>query len=57
MLRRIQSGEGRHKLSQSWEGPFVIAEVTRFRSYWLTQKDGTLVGNSWNVKHLRKFYP
>jgi hypothetical protein len=56
VLHRIQS-EGRHKLSPPWEGPFMIAEVTRPRSYWLTHMDGTPVGNSWNVKHLRKFYP
>jgi hypothetical protein len=23
----------------------------------LTQMDGTEVGNSWNIEHLRKFYP
>jgi hypothetical protein len=29
VLRRILTGEGRHKLSPLWEGPFVVAEVTR----------------------------
>jgi hypothetical protein len=29
VLRRILMGEGQHKLSPLWEGPFVIAEVTR----------------------------
>jgi hypothetical protein len=29
VLRRVLTGEGRHKLSPPWEGPFIIAEVTR----------------------------
>jgi hypothetical protein len=57
VLRRILTGEGQHKLSPLWEGPFIIAEVTRPGSYRLTQMDGIEVGNSWNIEHLRKFYP
>jgi hypothetical protein len=57
VLRRILTGEGRHKLSPLWEGPFIVSEVTRPGSYQLTQMDGTEVGNSWNIEHLRKFYP
>ncbi|PBH40867.1 hypothetical protein BGU76_18330, partial [Clostridioides difficile] len=57
VLRRILTGEGWHKLSPSWEGPFIVAEVTRPGSYRLTQMDGTEIGNSWNIEHLRKFYP
>jgi hypothetical protein len=57
VLHRILTGEGRHKLSPLWEGPFIVAEVTRPRSYRLTQMDGTEIGNSWNIEHLRKFYP
>ena len=57
VLRRILTGEGRHKFSPLWEGPFIVAEVTRPRSYRLTQMDGTEIGNSWNIEHLRKFHP
>ena len=57
VLHHIQSGEGQHKLSPPWEGPFMIVEVTRPGSYRLTQMDGTPVGNSWNIEHLMKFYP
>jgi hypothetical protein len=56
-LRRILMGEGRNKLSPLWEGPFIVAEVTRPGSYRLTQMDGTEIGNSWNIEHLRKFHP
>jgi hypothetical protein len=57
VLHRILTGEGRHKLSPLWEGPFMVAEVTRLGSYRLTQMDGTEIGNSWNIEHLGKFYP
>jgi ribonuclease HI/transposase InsO family protein len=49
--------EGQHKLSPLWEGPFIVAEVTRPGSYRLTQMDDTEIGNSWNIEHLKKFYP
>jgi hypothetical protein len=56
VLHRVLTGEGRHKLSPPCEGPFIVAEVTRPGSYRLTQMDGTEVGNSWNIEHIRKFY-
>jgi hypothetical protein len=57
VLRRILTGEGRHKLSPPWEEPFIISDVTRLGSYRLTQMDDTEVGNSWNIEHPRMFYP
>jgi hypothetical protein len=57
VLRRVLTGEGQHKLSPPWEGPFIVVKVTRPGSYRLTQMDGTEVGNSWNIEHLMKFYP
>jgi hypothetical protein len=57
VLRRILMGEGRHKLSPLWEGPFIVAEATRPGSYHLTQMDSTKIGNTWNIEHLSKFYP
>jgi hypothetical protein len=56
VLHRVLTGEGWHKLSPPWEGSFVVVEVTRSGYYRLTQMDDTEVGNSWNIKHLRKFY-
>jgi hypothetical protein len=53
----VESREGIHKLSPPWEGPFVVTEVTRPCSYRLSQMDNTLIGNSWNIEHLQKFYP
>jgi len=40
------SHEGPHKLSTPWEGPFVVAEVTRPTSYRLAYPDRTRVPNS-----------
>jgi hypothetical protein len=57
VLHRVLTGEGRHKLSPPWEGRFIVAEATWLGSYRLIQMDGTEVGNSWNIEHLRKFYP
>jgi hypothetical protein len=46
VLCQVLTGEGWHKLSPPWKGPFIVAEVTRSGSYRLTQMDGTEVGNS-----------
>ncbi|WVZ52172.1 hypothetical protein U9M48_003256 [Paspalum notatum var. saurae] len=56
VLRRVLKTTGQHKLSPPWEGPYIVTEVTHPRSYHLSQMDGTPVGNSWNIEHLRKFY-
>nr|AAT01348.1 putative polyprotein [Oryza sativa Japonica Group]AAT85163.1 putative polyprotein [Oryza sativa Japonica Group] len=46
VLMKIQTTQDRHKLSPLWEGPFIIAEVTRPGSYRLKREDGTLINNS-----------
>ena len=40
VLRLIQSNKNRHKLSLSWEGPYVAAEVLRPGTYKLKTIDG-----------------
>ena len=57
VLRRIQDETGLHKLNSRWEGPFIVTKVTRPGSYRITNADGNEVPNSWNIEHLRKFYP
>jgi hypothetical protein len=57
VLRRIQDETGLHKLNSRWEGPFIVSEVTRPGSYRITYANGNEVPNSWNIKHLRRFYP
>ena len=57
VLRRIQDETGLHKLNSRWEGPFIVTKVIRLGSYRLIDSDGLEVPNSWNIEHLRKFYP
>lgn len=56
VLRKIQKTQDQHNLSPLWEEPFIIAEVTRPGSYRLKREDGTIINNSWNIEHLRRFY-
>ena len=57
VLRKIQDQEGMNKLSPKWEGPFRVAQVFRPGAVRLESEDGKRVLNSWNLEHLRKFYP
>jgi len=57
VLKWKTSQEGAHKLSTSWDGPFVVAEVTCPTSYRLAHPDGTRVPHSWHIDKLRRFYP
>jgi hypothetical protein len=57
VLRRVQGSKDRHKLSPPWEAPFVIHEVLRPRTYKIQYEDGRVVTNTWNIEHLRLFYP
>jgi hypothetical protein len=45
------------KLSAAWEGRFIVTEVISPSTYRLQWGDGQGVLNSWNVEHLRRFYP
>ena len=57
ILRRVLSKEGLHKLSPMWEGPFRIAHISRAGAVCLEMQDGIPIQNTWNIQHLRKFYP
>src|SRR6266508_3354616 len=43
-----------HKLSATWEGPYIIAEMTRPGAYKLKNRDGTSIypDHSWNIDQL-----
>ena len=47
-----------HKLSATWEGPYIVAEMTRPRAYKLKNRDDTLIypDNSWNIDQLCRFF-
>ena len=57
VLKWKTSQEGMHKLSTPWEGPFVVAKITRPTSYRLAYPNGTRLPNSWYIDKLRCFYP
>ena len=57
VLRRVQSAKGTNKLSPKWEGPYRVVRFTRLGAVRLETKDGTQLQNSWNIEHLRKYYP
>ena len=57
VVRHVQSAKGTNKLSPKWEGPYRVVRVTRPGAVRLETGDGTQLQNSWNIEHLRKFYP
>jgi hypothetical protein len=56
VLRRIQKTDECHKLLNPWEGPFIVAKVTRPNTYKLMTEDGIEVRNTWHISQLRRFY-
>ena len=57
VLRRVQSAKNSNKLTPKWEGPYRVIRVTRPGTVRLETEDVVPVSYSWNVEHLRKFYP
>ncbi len=57
VLRRFQSAKDSNKLTPKWEGPYRVTRVTRPGKVRLETEDAVPVRNSWNIEHLRKFYP
>ena len=55
VLQRAQSPGG--KLTPPSEGPFIVSSVVIPGTYRLQREDGMDVGNTWNIEHLRCFYP
>ena len=45
VLSLVQSNKNHHKLSPSWEGPYVIVEVLRLGTYKLRTIDGAVFVN------------
>jgi hypothetical protein len=57
VLRQNQNNKGRHKLTPPWEGPSIIAEVLKPRTYKLSNDKGEIFTNTWNIEQLCRFYP
>ena len=50
MLRLRQSSKGRHKLTLPLEGPYIIAQVLKPRTYKLANEKGEILINAWNIE-------
>jgi hypothetical protein len=57
ILRLRQDARGRHKLTPSWEGPFIITKILKPRTYKLANDQGEVYNNAWNIRQLRRFCP
>jgi hypothetical protein len=57
VLRLRQDPRGRHKLTPTWEGPFIIAKILKPETYKLANDQGEVYSNTWNIQQLRRFYP
>jgi transposase InsO family protein len=57
VLRLRQDARGHHKLTPPWEGPFIIAEILKPRTYKLANDQGEVYNNAWNIQQLRRFFP
>ena len=56
-MRLRQSNKGRHKLTPPWEGPYIVAQVLKPRTYKLANEKGEILTNAWNIEQLCRFYP
>ena len=45
------------KLGPNWEGPYIISQIIRPDNYELQTEEGKTLHHSWNVEHLKRFYP
>ena len=45
------------KLGPNWEGPYIVSRVICPGKYELQTEEGKTLHHSWNVKHLKWFYP
>jgi hypothetical protein len=57
VLRLRQDARGRHKLTPPREGPFIIANILKPKTYKLANSQGEVYINAWNIRQLRRFYP
>src|SRR3954465_11029854 len=57
VLRHVQSVKNSNKLTPKWEGLYRVIRVIRPGAVRLETEDAVPVSNSWNIEHLRKFYP
>jgi hypothetical protein len=50
VLRLRQDNRGHHKLSPTWEGPYIVVEVLTPDTYKLASEQGEVLTNAWNIQ-------
>jgi hypothetical protein len=56
VLRRVANPDTVGKLQLKWEGPFLVASLSRPGLYRLKDMDGNDIPRSWNADELRRYY-
>ena len=56
VLRRVANPDTVGKLQLKWEGPFLVASLSRPSSYRFKDMDGNDIPRSWNADELRRYY-
>ena len=54
--RASRPAEEQRKLLPTWEGPYLVSFVIGKWAYRLQTIEGKDIPNSWNAKHLKKYY-
>ena len=60
VLRKVTQNTRRRSdgiLVPNWEGPYLIKVKVSRRGYKVMDLEGDPIGHTWNVDHLKRFYP
>lgn len=55
--RLTMTEQNKGKLSQNWEGPYIIKEEWKAGTFKLVKEDGTEIPRTWHTSNLRKYFP
>jgi hypothetical protein len=56
VLKKDIRTRDKYKFSSTWEGPFIVVDITAPGAYVLAKVDGVMLPNTWNIDQLRKYY-
>jgi hypothetical protein len=57
VLKRKKNWENPEKLQESWEGPYIVKEISMSGAFRLTDQTGEEFLHSWNADNLKRYYP
>jgi hypothetical protein len=56
VLKKDIRTKDKHKFSSSWEGPFIVVDISVLGAYVLAEVDDGMLPNTWVVDQLHKYY-